>query len=298
MRGIDLDDLSAFAVVARHRNFRAAARERGVSPSTLSQQVRDLEERLGTRLLHRTTRSVAPTETGSRLLDRLGPALSDIAAAVDQVHAAGGEPAGTLRINAPAPALELVIAPLVAPFLAAHPHVRLDLVGQTELVDIVEAGFDAGIRWGEHLAQDMVAVPFGGEQRFIVAAAPSLLARTGTPKEPADLLSLPCIRQLFPGGVRPLWEFEKDGKTVRIDPDGPLVSNNLALQTRAALDGVGFQATFEEYLSDHIAAGRLVSVLDDWCPKFPGPFLYYPSRRNLPTPLRAFVDFVKAARSG
>jgi DNA-binding transcriptional LysR family regulator len=293
---LDLADLDAFAAVAATRSFRRAAAARGVSASTLSQAVRDLEARLGVRLLHRTTRSVAPTEAGARLLERLAPALSDIAEAVDRVAETDAAPAGTLRINAPPPAVELVLAPLLPGFLAAHPQVRIDLVTDSALVDIVEGGFDAGVRWGEHLAQDMVAVPFGGEQRFVVVATPELVARTGAPVVPADLLARPCLRQRFPDGRLFPWEFEKDGRTVRIDAEGPLVSTNGALLHQATLAGLGYWATFSEYSAADVAAGRLIPVLEDWLPPFPGPYLYYPSRQMRPA-LRALVDFIRARRA-
>jgi DNA-binding transcriptional LysR family regulator len=293
MRHLALNDLDAFAAVARHRSFRRAAAERGVSASTLSQALRDLEGRLGVRLLNRTTRSVGLTEAGARLLERLTPALADIAAAVDQAAAEDGAPAGTVRINAPEPAVELVLAPMVAPFLAAHPKVRLEIVGESNLIDIVQAGYDAGVRWGESLALDMIATPLGGPQRFVIVAAPSLLHRVGRPQAPRDLLGRPCIRQRFLSGVLPAWELERRGEVVRIDPEGPLVSNSIALQRQAAIAGVGFWSTFEDYVRDDLAAGRLVTVLDDWCEPFPGPNLYYPSRRHMPAALRAFVDFAK-----
>lgn len=290
-----LRELDGFAAVARHRSFRAAARETGVSASTLSQQIRDLELRLGKRLLHRTTRSVAPTEAGARLLERLTPALGEIAEALDQIHGAQGEAAGTLRINAPLPAIDLVLAPLVGPFLAAHPHVRLEITAEAALVDIVAAGCDAGVRWGEDLAQDVVAVPLGPAQRFAVVASPDCLARLGAPIHPRDLLARPCIRQLLAGGKVPAWEFERGGETLRLRPQGPLVSSSVALQLRAAVDGAGFAVTFADHARADIAAGRLVEVLEDWCPAFPGPFLYYPRQRLTPAPLAAFVRFVRGA---
>lgn len=293
---LDLTDLDAFAAVAAHRSFRGAAAARGVSASTLSQAVRDLEERLGVRLLNRTTRSVAPTEAGARLLERITPALADIAEAVDRAAETAASPAGTLRINAPPPAIELVLAPLLPAFLAAHPQVRLEIVADSALVDIVDGGFDAGVRWGEHLAQDVVAVPFGGEQRYAVAAAPELIARVGAPQTPADLLSRPCIRQRYPDGRLLPWEFERDGRIVRIDPEGPLVSTDLALQRAAALAGLGFWTSFSDYSDGEVAEGRLVRVLEDWLPPFPGPYLYYPRARRLRPALRALVDFIRARR--
>jgi len=294
----DLYALDSFAAIARHGNFRRAAVERGVSASTLSQTLRDLEARMGVRLLNRTTRSVALTDAGAALLNRLRPALLEIGEAVAEARSAQAEPQGSLRINAPEPAVELVLAPLVAEFLAAHPAIRLEVTAETSLVDIVAAGFDAGVRWGESLAQDMVAVSLGPPQRFVVAGAPGLIARVGVPGHPRDLLDLPCLRQRWPSGAEPTWEFEKAGEQVRVSPGGPLASTSSELLRRAALDGVGFIATFDGYAEPHLASGRLVEVLADWSEVFPGPFLYYPSRRTMPSPLRAFVDFVQARRRG
>jgi DNA-binding transcriptional LysR family regulator len=294
MRSPDLDDLAAFAAIARHRSFRRAALERGVSASTLSQTLRDLEARLDLRLLNRTTRSVALTEAGARLLERLSPALAEITGAVDQLQEERGVPAGLLRINAPEPAVDLVLTPMIGPFLAAYPRVELEIIAETTFIDIVAAGFDAGVRWGESLAKDMIAVPLSGPQRFVVAAAPELIAKVGAPSTPEELLSRPCIRVRYPSGVRPPWEFERDGRTLKLEPEARLVSSSLSAKMQAALAGVGFMLTFEGYAAQHIAAGRLVTVLDDWQPPFPGLFLYYPSRRHVPAALRAFIDFVKA----
>lgn len=294
----DLHALDSFAAIARHRNFRRAAIERGVSASTLSQTLRDLEARMGVRLLNRTTRSVALTDAGAALLARLRPALAEIGEAVAEARSAQAQPQGALRINAPEPAVELVLAPIVTEFLAAYPQVRLEVTAEASLVDIVAGGFDAGVRWGESLAQDMVAVSLGPPQRFAVVASPALIARVGCPEHPRDLLGLPCLRIRFPSGAEPPWEFEKAGEALRISPTGPLVSGSAPLLMRAALDGVGFIGAFEEAARPHIAAGRLVEVLADWSEVFPGPFLYYPSRRTPPSPLRAFVDFVQARRRG
>ncbi len=296
MPRLDLAGLDSFAAVARHRNFRRAAIERGVSASTLSQALRDLETRMGVRLLNRTTRSVALTDAGAALLNRLGPALAEIGEAVDEARSAQLEPAGPLRINAPEPAVHLVLTPLICEFLIQHPAVRVELIAETSFVDIVAAGFDAGVRWGESLAQDMVAVSLGPPQRYALVAAPELVARLGAPEHPRDLLDLPCLRNRYPSGAVPAWEFDKAGETVRVAPSGPLVANSITLLMRAALDGLGFLLIFEEYAREHLASGRLVEVLPDWSESFPGPFLYYPSRRTLPSPLRAFVDFVQAQR--
>ena len=296
MDRIDLGALDSFAAIARHGNFRRAAVERGVSPSTLSQTLRDLEARLGVRLLNRTTRSVALTDAGSALLDRLGPALQEIGAAVDEARSAQVKPAGPLRINAPEPAIETVLAPLVAAFLAAYPDIRFELTAETSLVDIVAAGYDAGVRWGESLAQDMIAVSLGPPQRYAIVASPALIARVGAPEHPRDLLDRPCLRVRFPSGASPPWEFERVGEAVRISPSGPLTTNSANLLLLAALDGVGFVSLFDAYAERHLREGRLVEVLADWSEIFPGPFLYYPSRRIMPSPLRAFVDFVQAQR--
>jgi DNA-binding transcriptional LysR family regulator len=298
MDRLDLHALDSFAAVARHGNFRRAAVERGVSPSTLSAAVRELETSLGVRLLNRTTRSVALTDAGAALLGRLGPALAEIGEAVSAARATQTEPSGPLRINAPEPAVELVLAPLICAFLARYPAVRIDLIAEANLVDIVAAGFDAGVRWGESLAQDMVAVSLGPPQRYVLVAAPALIARVGAPQHPRDLLELPCLRNRYPSGATPPWEFEKDGETVRISPGGPLVANYGPLLMRAALDGLGFLVSFDGYVERHLATGALVEVLPDWSETFPGPFLYYPSRRTLPSPLRAFVDFVQERRRG
>ena len=296
MDRVDLQALDSFAAVARHRNFRRAAVERGVSASTLSQALRDLEARMGVRLLNRTTRSVALTDAGAALLKRLEPALSEIGEAVSEVRSAQAEPAGALRINAPEPAVELVLAPMAADFMAAYPDVRLEVTAETAMVDIVAKGFDAGVRWGESLAQDMVAVPLGPPQRFVVVAAPALIARVGTPEHPSDLLQRPCVRVRFASGAEPAWEFERDGESLKVAVQGALVTNSPSLLMQAALDGAGFLQTFDAAAEPHLKSGRLVEVLGDWSDAFPGPFLYYPSRRHPPSALRAFIDFVQARR--
>jgi DNA-binding transcriptional LysR family regulator len=293
MKELDLRDLEAFAAVTRHRSFRRAARELQVSVSSVSQRLRDLEERLGVRLLNRTTRSVAPTEAGEQLLQRIGPALREVTDAVNDVRGLQGQPAGRLRINAPAPAAELVLAPMVAPFLNQFPGIDLEITVDPSLIDIVAAGYDAGVRYEEHLAQDMIALSLGPPQRYVVVAAPKFLAAHGTPRKPADLLGRPAIGTLFPSRALLPWEFERRGRVVKIVPRGPFMSGHIGVQRQAAMDGLGFLMTFEGYIRDQIAAGTLVRVLDDWCPSFPGPFLYYPSRRQAPPALRAFLEFVR-----
>jgi DNA-binding transcriptional LysR family regulator len=292
MGNFDLRDLDAFVAVARTRNFRRAALESRVSVSSLSQRLRDMEARLGVRLLNRTTRSVALTEAGELLLSRVAPAMLHVNGALDEVRGLRGVPSGRLRINAPPPAIDLVLAPMVAPFLAAHPQIDLEIVGDSSFVDIVAQGYDAGVRYGEHLAQDMIAVSLGPPQRYAVVASPDYVARQGKPKHPKDLLDHRCIRIRYGRGTMLDWEFEKSGRVVKVSPAAKLIINYPGVAQRAARDGFGFWLTFEGYVRDAIKSGALVSVLDDWCAPFPGPFLYYPSRRQTPPALVAFIAFV------
>ncbi|SHN75223.1 LysR family transcriptional regulator [Bradyrhizobium erythrophlei] len=292
MSDLDLRDLDAFVAIARTRNFRRAALHQDVSVSSLSQRLRGLEERLGVRLFNRTTRSVALTEAGELLLSRIGPAMHAVNGAFDEVRGLRGVPSGRLRINAPPPAIDLVLAPMVAPFLAAFPKVDLEVIGQSSFVDIVAEGYDAGVRYGEHLAQDMIAVALGSPQRYAVVASPDYIARHGRPKHPKDVLEHPCIRVRFGRGTMLDWEFEKAGRAVNVSPPAKLIVNYPGAAYRAARDGFGFWLTFEGYVREDIKAGSLVSVLDDWCAPFPGPFLYYPSRRQIPPALAAFIAFV------
>ncbi|GEC56071.1 MULTISPECIES: LysR family transcriptional regulator [Bradyrhizobium] len=292
MQDFDLRDLDAFVAVARTRNFRRAALEQRVSVSSLSQRLRDMEERLGVRLMNRTTRSVALTEAGELLLARVAPAMVNVADAITEVRGLRAEPSGRLRINAPPPAVDLVLAPMIAPFLARYPRVDLDVVAESAFVDVVAQGFDAGVRYGEHLAQDMVAVPLGAPQRYAIVASSAYVAKHGRPMHPKDLLAHPCIRSRFSNGVMFDWEFEKNGRVVKISPPAKLTATHLGLALRAVHDGVGYWATFEGYVRYGVKSGALVSVLDDWCPPFDGPFLYYPSRRQPPPALAAFVSFV------
>jgi DNA-binding transcriptional LysR family regulator len=296
MNRLDLRDLDAFVAIARTRNFRRAAREQGVSVSSFSQRLRDMEERLGVRLLNRTTRSVALTEAGELLLARTAPAISDVNAVLDEVRGLRGVPSGRLRINAPPPAIDLVLAPMIGPFLSAYPQIDLEIVGQSGLIDIVDAGYDAGVRYGEHLERDMIAISLGPPQRYALVAAHDYLARHGRPKHPKDLLDHACIRIRLSGGVLLDWEFEKAGRAVKLSPPARLVVNHPGPAMRAAHDGVGFWLTFSDHVDEAIASGELINVLDDWCPPFPGPFLYYPSRHQPPPALAAFVNFVREWR--
>ena len=293
----DLNDLSAFVTVARAGGFRDAAKLGGVSASSLSEAVRRLEARLGVRLLNRTTRSIAPTEAGARLLERLTPAFGEIEAAIDVVNAFRDRPAGTLRLNVPATVARLVLPSIVTPFLKAYPDIRLEVIVEESFVDVLAAGCDAGIRYDERLEQDMIAVPIGPRvQRFATAASPAYLDARGRPQHPRDLLAHACLRGQFASGAMPIWEFERDGQVVRVDPGGPLVvrlGGAADLAVDAAIAGLRIVSLFEAWLRPHLDSGALEPVLAPWWQNFSGPFLYYPGRRHLPAPLRAFVDFIR-----
>nr|WP_295110535.1 LysR family transcriptional regulator [uncultured Caulobacter sp.] len=298
MQHADFADLDAFTAVAQARGFRAAAALRNVSASSLSEAVRRLETRLGVRLLNRTTRSVTPTEAGQKLLERLTPALSDVALALDEVNAFRDSPTGTLRLNVPLVTAKVVFPRLIPKFLAQHPGVAVEIIAEDSFIDVLAAGFDAGVRYDERLEKDMIAVPLSGPQRFMLVGAPAYFAAHGRPRHPRDVLDHASIRHRFPSGASYAWEFEKDGQTLRLDPPARLTSTSLDLELAACEAGVGLLATFEDFVAPAIAAGRLEAVLEDWLPPFTGPYLYYPSRRHMPAPLRAFVDFVKAERMG
>jgi DNA-binding transcriptional LysR family regulator len=297
---IDLGDLNAFVAVARARGFRDGARVSGGSASGISEAVRRLETQLGVRLLNRTTRSVVPTEAGERLLERLGPALTEVEAALDVVNGFRDRPAGTLRLNVPVSAARLVLPAIVPPFLAAYPEIRLEVIAEDSFVDVIAAGCDAGIRYGERLEQDMIAVPIGPRvQRFATAAAPAYLDRRGRPTHPRDLLGHACLLGRFPSGTTMSpWEFERDGEVVQVEVTGPLVvrlGSAVDLKVDAAVAGVGVVTLFEDWLRPHLDSGALEPILEPWWQSFSGPFLYYPGRRLVPAPLRAFVDFIKAS---
>ena len=299
----ELSDLNGFLAVAQARGFRDAARKTGVSASALSEAVRRLEAQLGVRLLHRTTRSVTPTEVGTRLIHRLGPALGEVEAALAGTKSLGDEPAGTLRLNVPVSAARLVLPAILPAFLAAYPHITMEILADDNFVDVVAAGCDAGIRYDDRLDQDMIAVPIGPRrQRFATAAAPAYLERHGRPRHPKDLLSHACLLGRFASGATTSpWEFEHDGAIVRVEPRGPLlvqVGGATDLAIDMAVAGVGIIQLFEQWLRPHLESGALVPVLEDWWQPFPGPFLYFSGRRLLPPPLRAFIDFIKQSSGG
>lgn len=297
---VDLGDLDAFVAVARAGGFRDAARAAGISASGLSEAVRRLEARLGVRVLNRSTRSVVPTEAGRSLLDRLAPALNEVQAALDVVNAFRDRPTGTLRLNVPLAAARLVLPSILPRFAAAYPDIVVDVAVEDSFVDMLAAGFDAGIRYEERLEQDMIAVPIGPRvQRFAAAAAPAYLDRAGRPAHPRELLGHACLGGYFAGGTVTQWEFARDGETVRLDPQGPLrvrLGAGADLAVATAVAGAGIVYLFEDWLKPYIARGDLEPVLEPWWPSFSGPFLYYPGRRLVPAPLRAFIDFIRAGQ--
>ncbi|MEQ5841812.1 LysR family transcriptional regulator [Paraburkholderia acidicola] len=295
---MEFNDLAAFISVARAGGFRDAARTGGVSASSLSIAVRRLESKLGLRLLNRTTRSVVPTEAGLRLIERLTPLFSEMEAALDVLNTFRDKPSGTLKLNVPSSAARIVLPSVIAAFLKTYPDIRVEVVVEDGFVDVLSIGCDAGIRYDERLEQDMIAVPIGPRvQRFATAAAPSYLDANGRPGHPGELLAHACLRGQFAGGAKPTWDFEQNGEVVRLDPTGPLLVRPGAavdLAISAAVAGVGVIHLFEDMLRPHLDSGALEPILEAWWQRFSGPFLYYPGRRHLPAPLRAFVDFLKA----
>ena len=295
----ELADLNAFLTVARARGFREAARAVGTSASTLSEAVRRLEAQLGVRLLHRTTRSVTPTEVGTRLIERLTPALGEVEAALEVVNLFRERPAGTLRLNVPVSAARLVLPAILSGFLAAYPDIQVEIIAEDGFVDMVASGCDAGIRYDERLEQDMIAVPIGPRvQRFATAASPAYLDAHGRPSHPRDLLTHACLRGRFTSGaLTSPWEFERKGEIVRVEPQGPLIASVAGaadLLVDVAIGSGGIVSLFEDWLRPAMESGALEPVLPEWWQAFSGPFLYYSGRRLVPPPLRAFVDFIRS----
>jgi DNA-binding transcriptional LysR family regulator len=286
-------ELTAFMAIVRHGSFRAAADELAMSASTLSHMMRSLEERLGLRLLNRTTRSVAPTEAGARLFRNLAPILSDLDRALMDIGHLRSHPSGVLRINGSEQATRLLMDRVVPTFLERYPEMHLDLVSEGEFVDIVAGGYDAGIRLGDAIPQDMVAVPFGGDGRFLAVASPGYLDKCGTPQVPEDLAKHRCIRFKLPSGKMYRWEFTRRGKELKLDVEGPVTLDHMGLMVDAAIKGLGIAYVWAETAKGAIAAGDLVAVLNDWTPPFAGHCLYYPSHRLVPAGLRAFIDVLR-----
>jgi len=294
MTRTQLAQLAVFAAVAAHRSFRAAAGELAIAPSAVSHAVSSLEESLGVRLLSRTTRSVSPTEEGLRLLERLRPALDEIGNALSAIVEMRDQPSGNLRITAPRFAADLLIAPRLGAFLNAYPDITLEIADEDGFTDIVDTGFDAGIRLEERLEGDMIAVRFGPLLRAAIIGAPSYFEGRSIPRHPRDLAGHRCIRRRFSSGGLYNWEFEKDGEELTMAIDGPLILGEDRLIIAAALGGAGLAYAFEARVEAEIADGRLVRVLEDWCEPYSGAHLYYPSRRQMRPALRAFIDFFRA----
>jgi DNA-binding transcriptional LysR family regulator len=294
MKRADLPALAIFAAVAAECSFRGAARSLGVSVSAVSHAINGLEASLGVRLLARTTRSVAPTEAGRRLLTQLAPALASIDEAVDAARASQDHISGAIRLTTPRSAAEMTLTPLAARFVRAHPAVAIEIVVEDGFTDIVSSGFDAGVRLGESLHQDMVAAPLGPPLRAAIVATPGYFEGRRIPETPSDLHDHVCIRRRFAGGGLYRWELAREDEQVAVAVEGALAFNDDRLIVAAALEGAGLAFAFEPMVAKDIADGRLVRVLEDWTPSFPGFFLYYPSREFLRPALRAFVDFVKS----
>ncbi|WP_225764211.1 LysR family transcriptional regulator [Inquilinus sp. Marseille-Q2685] len=295
MADLTLSELAALGAVATQRSFRAAAAELGLSPSSLSHRVASIERRLGVRLFNRTTRSVAVTEAGEQFLARIQPALREIAEAVETVNRFRDTPAGLLRLNSSEGGSARIL-PIVLDFMAANPEMRVDLVTEGRMIDIVAAGFDAGIRLAEAVPQDMVSVPLGIDEAMIVVAAPGYLEARGVPRAPADLFAHECIRARLPSGAILRWEFEHQGEEIRIDPPGRLTIGSPELSHQAAVAGAGLAFVSARTAAPDLESGRLRQVLADWTPPFPGLCLYYPRQRLPSAGLRAFVAHFQKAR--
>ncbi len=289
----DLSILAAFLAVAEERSFTRAAKRLGVSPSAMSHAIRGLEEDIGVRLLSRTTRSVAPTEAGERLLARLRPGLADIQDALDQLSGLRDRPAGRVRLLVPRLAGTRVLGPRLAQFTRDYPDVVLDITADDSRLDIVAGGFDAGIHFGEYIQKDMIAVRVSKDHRAAIVGAPSYFESRPKPKSPRDLLSQRCINFRHGSAGVYRWEFDKGKKSLSVAVNGPLIVDDVEILVRAALDGVGLAFVSDEYVAPHLASGALVRVLEDWCQPFPGFFLYYPSRRQQPAALSALINALR-----
>ena len=294
MRGAEFAELMAFMAIAEERSFRSAARRLNMSPSALSHSMRSLEQRLGARLLHRTTRSVAPTEAGQALLDRLRAPIAEVIDAVRDVGAFQQQPRGLVRINMPRAAAQLIVMPKLARFRADHPEIRLELVIDDSITDVVAKGFDFGIRSGAIVQQDMISVPLTPDLRMAVVASPSYFAQRSVPRSPAELNGHACLtyRWYETGALHP-WRFDGPDQPFEVMVDCVMTANDTNLLLDAAVRGCGVALLVESLVETHIAQGSLQRVLDTWCKPFPGFHLYYPSRRHMPAAMRAFIDSLK-----
>jgi len=298
MRPENLSHLSAFAAVARHSSFRKAGAELTLSTSAISYAIRGLEERLGVQLFHRTTRSVSLTEAGQRLLERLEPALRDVGEALEEMNNFRSTPAGTLRVNMPRVTAQLLLPGLLPRFLRAYPDIHFEAVDNDGLIDIVASGFDAGIRFHEQVPEDMIAVPIGGPQQGACVASPAYVAAHGRPLHPNDLLRYDGIRYRFPSGRLYKWEFEKGPVKLEVDVPGRVTFGDFRLSIEAAIGGLGYALVLNDQAEDLVREGKLVRVLEDWCPPYPGFQLYYPRQRRVTSALRALIEFIRADSGG
>lgn len=289
----DLNVLSAFLAVAEERSFTGAAKRLGVSPSALSHAIRGLEERIGVRLLARTTRSVAPTEAGEQLLGHLRPALADIQGAVAAVAGLRGRPAGRLRLVASPLAATTVLGPRLGQFARDYPDILLDITSSEDRLDLVAGRFDAGIHLGEFIERDMIAIRVSRELRPAIVGSPGYFESHALPASPRDLLGHRCINFRHGSAGVYRWEFDKGAESLSIAVNGPLTVDDVGLLVRAALDGVGLAFTDEDRVATHLASGALVRVLEDWCPPFPGFYIYFPSRRQVPAALSALIETLR-----
>lgn len=298
MRGTQFAELSVFVAVAEHKSFTKAAAQLGLSRSSISQVIGSFEDRIGVRLLNRTTRSVALTNAGERLLSQAQPVLEGIDSAIESLNAFRDKPAGTLRLNMPRIAASLLVGPLLPKFLLNYPDIKLEVAADDSHSDIVSGHFDAGIRIGERIARDMIALRLFDEPKMVVVSSPKVVKKNGCPKVPQDLHALNCVRLRsdWDGSIEP-WTFEKDGRRIELAVDGSLVLNDRHLILNVLLEGIGFGYLPESLVRSHLANKRLVQCLADWSINLSGVFLYYPSRRQMPGPLRSFIDFMRAQSS-
>lgn len=288
-----LQELEIFIAIARHLNFRKAAEERNATPSTLSHTLNNLEQRIGVRLLNRTTRSVSLTEAGRAFLQRIEPAMLDLSLAVDELNDWRSDPRGTLRLNLPRSAEALYLRTLLLPFRQRYPDITLEVTTSDSFVNIVESGFDAGVRFGEAIPQDMVAIPFGAKIGGAVVASPDFIARYGTPQHPHDLMNFPCIQHRFPSGVNYKWEFSDNGKPLEVAVKGGLSLDNDMMMVEAASDGAGLAFVIKGLAQTRLDSGELVEVLADFAAPSAGFWLYYPGRKYYSTALRCFIEYLR-----
>jgi len=293
MRATDLSELSAFEAVARNSSFTRAARERAVTASAISHAVSNLEDRLGVRLLNRTTRNVSLTDAGERLFASLSPAFDEIASALDQVNAYRDTPFGKVRINVPSSIAPFILGHALGPLISANPNLQIEVIATDRLVDIVEEGFDAGVRLGESLREGMVAVKIKPRLRFAVVGSKNYLRNHGVPKNPRELTDHICVENVYPSGEKYPWEFERKGDKIAFQPQGPIALDDHELMVQVALSGVALAYVWEKRAERELSDGRLVRCLEEWCPPEDWLYLYYPSRKNLSAGLRAVVEALR-----